>query len=84
MPNDDIWIDPPQCMPDEYKVENDSIKAYVMLDIYVENIKSGDYKTKVKKEAVEDVVRTRDALKTMLKSIELDDCTADSKSKKRR
>ena len=28
MPDDDIWIDPPQCMPEEYKVENDSIKAY--------------------------------------------------------
>jgi len=28
IPNDDIWVDPPQCMPEEYKVEGDSIKAY--------------------------------------------------------
>ena len=25
---DSIHTEPPQCMPDEYKVENDSIQAY--------------------------------------------------------
>jgi hypothetical protein len=24
----DEWVDPPQCMPDEYKVEGDSVQAY--------------------------------------------------------